>query len=173
MFLSPHAVRSSIGLALLCGAIVACSSDDPADDDTSPDPSSSSSSSSSSSGSSSNGASFDVTGTWKGTAVREAVSHELTVTFDNNGDSFGRSLAGKIEFPGKSIPALTFTNGTIDVSAGDVRIMLVEGADDEGYKWSLNGHLTSKRMDDGQFSSDNPALNPNEAVFLETKLVKQ
>jgi hypothetical protein len=115
-------------------------------------------------------ASFDVTGTWKGTAVDEDTTINVTLVLNNNGGSLGMELAGTLTLEG--IGTFPFTSSYIYPLTGAQRISDIDASDSQGFTYSLGGNFTSKRMDNGQLQSSNPAVDV-DAVFLTTTLVKQ
>lgn len=148
---------SSVAALALGLSLLGCSSDDATGD---PDPGAGGS----------NSASFDVTGTWTGTAVDDNTSLAVTVVFDNNGGANGSSLAGTLKLEG--FGDLKFSGGFIDPSEGAARVMQFEASDKDGFLYKLAGSLSAKRLDEGQLTSTNPAAGV-DLVFLKTTLVKQ
>jgi len=162
MFTRPRrSALSSVAALVLGTSFLGCSSDDTVEPGTDPGTASSSGSTST--------ASFDVTGTWTGTAVDDNSSLAVTVVFAGNGDRSG-AIDGTLKLEG--FPDLPFTGGFIDPGEGAARVVRFEASDAEGFLYELNGTVSSKRMDGGQLTSTNPAAGIDQ-VYLKTTLVKQ
>lgn len=114
-------------------------------------------------------ASFSVVGRWIGTATDDDSTLELVLDLANDGGN-STELAGTLELEG--VGPLPFEGGFIDTSAGASRVFGIEAEDDDGYLYELRGSFTSKRVDDGQLESSNPALDV-DLVFLEVTLLKE
>jgi len=116
-----------------------------------------------------NMASFDVAGTWSGAATDADTNINVTLLLENNGGDDGMQLSGELQLDG--IGTFPFTDSFIDPSPGASRIAEITASDDKGYKYTLRGELTDKRLDQGQLESTNPALDV-DSVFLDITLTK-
>jgi hypothetical protein len=115
------------------------------------------------------GGTFDVRGVWEGSASDDDSEHAVRLTLTSNGGSYGQELTGTLEIEG--VATMDFDDGYIDVLASAQRVFSINAADDDGYTYSLRGTFTSKRLDDGQLQSSNPALDI-DIYFLETALMR-
>jgi hypothetical protein len=115
-------------------------------------------------------ASFDVTGTWSGTAVDDDTSLAVTLELDNNGGEYGMDLAGTLTLG--DLGTFPFSASYIDVTPGPMRVSNIEAVDDAGFTYELRGTFTEQRMDDGQLLSSNPEADV-DVLFLDTTLEKQ
>ena len=116
-----------------------------------------------------NMATFDVAGTWTGTASDDDSQIKVTLMLDNNGGRYGMELSGELELDG--IGTFPFQDSFVDPSAGASRVAEITASDDKGYKYTLRGEFTNKRMDQGQLESTNPAVGV-DSVFLDINLMK-
>ncbi len=114
-------------------------------------------------------ASFDVAGTWSGTATDDDTNIDVKVLFTNNGGASGMQLAGELELEG--IGTFPFADSFISPLAGAARVADMTASDDEGFTYTLRGNFSNKRLDDGQLTSTNPKVGA-DTVFLKTVLVK-
>ncbi len=111
-------------------------------------------------------ASFSVVGTWSGTARDDDTELPVTLELDNDGGN-STGLGGVLDIEG--IGPLAFEGGFIDIGAGASRVASIDAQDDDGYLYTLRGTFTSKRLDDGQLESSNPALDI-DIVYLAVTL---
>jgi hypothetical protein len=117
-----------------------------------------------------NGAAFDVSGTWKGTATDEDDTRDVVLVLSNNGGAYGTELAGTLNIEG--IGELPFSDAFVGTTGEATRVFRIAASDPDGYSYELRGTFTFKRVDDGQLDSTNPELDV-DAVFLDTVLVKE
>lgn len=117
-----------------------------------------------------NQASFDVAGTWKGTATDTDTTINVTLVLTNNGGTNGLELAGTLTLEG--IGAFPFTNSTMLATPGASRQAEIKASDAAGFLYTIRGGFTDKRLDDAILTSSNPALDIDNTL-LNVKLEKQ
>jgi hypothetical protein len=112
--------------------------------------------------------SFSVQGTWVGTAADADTDVDIVLELDNDGGN-GMELSGTLDIDG--VGGLPFVGAYVDPGAGASRPSELDAEDDAGYLYTLRGVFSSKRMDMGQLSSTNPALDI-DTLFLEVTLTR-
>jgi hypothetical protein len=117
-----------------------------------------------------NQASFDVTGTWKGTATDTDSNFNVTLVLDNNGGSDSFSLKGTLTLEG--VGSFPFSNSFIPSIPGQVRTANIQGSDSKGFAFQLLADFTSQRVDDATLTSSNPDFDIDNTL-LSVDLVKQ
>lgn len=113
-------------------------------------------------------ASFSVVGTWSGNAHDDDSDLAITLELDNDGGN-STELSGVLDIEG--VGPLAFEGAFIDIGAGSSRVTSIDAEDEDGYLYTLRGTFSSKRMDDGQLESSNPALDI-DLVFLAVTLTR-
>lgn len=117
-----------------------------------------------------NQASFDVIGTWKGTATDTDSNFNVTLVLNNNGGANGLELAGTLTLEG--VGSFPFSGSFIYSLPGQVRTANIRGSDSSGFAFQILGDFTSTRLSNGQLSSDNPVFDVDN-VYLTINLQKQ